>query len=236
MTMDMFVSSQAKTLFLEGFYRERANYANVRSEDIRAGGKATKARPHKEDELWWLANGPSMVQRWINWRESSDWEIWTTPDGKPAIELALTPTWAGVPVKMFLDRVFVLPTSVLVLTDLKSGARSPSSELQLSWYAAGVLSTYGIEIKYGSYWDARSGDMSPIKPLARINQPLIEYWLSKFLQAKASGIYLPQLSHLCRACGVNKYCAAYGGSLAPLSDPDYERAHATNEGENYAIQ
>lgn len=223
----MEVSSQAKALFLEGFYRERANYAGIRSEDIRAGGKATKARPNKEDELWWLANGPPMVQRWMDWRESSDWKIWTTPNGEPAIELELTPTWAGVPVRMFLDRVFVLPTNVLVVTDLKSGARSPSSELQLCWYAAGIQSVFDIEVRHGAYWNARTGDMSPIQRLARISQPLLEYWVSKFLEARGSEIFLPQPSNLCRACGVNRYCAAYGGKFAAM-DPDFERSFSNN--------
>lgn len=217
------VSSQAKGLFLEAFYLERVNYSGFRSEEIRAGGKVSRANPHKEDELWWLANGPQMVQRWISWRESSDWQVWRTPDGKPAIELALTPVWAGKPVKMFIDRVFELPTGCLVVTDLKSGARSPASDLQLAWYAAGVNSVYGIPISYGAYWDARKGEMSPIYSLKRITLPLIEYWLSKFIEARNGGIFLPHLTNLCRACGVNRYCAAYGGTNADR-DPDFGRS------------
>lgn len=227
----MDVSPKAQALFLEGFYRERAQFASHRGDQIRAGGKATKANPYKEDELWWLAHGPAMVQRWIEWRAASDWRIWWTPDKEPAIELELTPTWAGVPVRMFLDRVFVLPTNVLVVADIKSGARSPASDLQLAWYAAGILSVYGVHIQHGTYWDARSGDMSPIKPLARITQPLIEFWVSQFLSAKAAGIYLPHLTNMCRACGVNRFCAAYGGHLADR-DPDFVMTQGIGMGED----
>lgn len=219
----MDVSTQARALFLEGFYRERAAYADHKSEDIRAGGKVTKANPHKEDELWWLANGPAMVQRWMDWRESSDWQIWKTPDGKPAIELELRPIWAKTPVRMFIDRVFKLPTDVLVVTDLKSGARSPGSDFQLAWYAAGINAVYDIPVSYGCYWDARKGEMSPIFSLGRITLPLIEFWIDKFLLARENGIFIPHLSSMCRPCGVNRYCAAYGGKYSDR-DPDHKRA------------
>lgn len=228
--MDVEVSPHASSLFLQGFYAERAEHASIKSEDIRAGGKATKANPGKEDELWWLANGPPMVQRWINWRQSSDWQIWRTPDGKPAVELGLTPIWAGVPVKMFIDRVFKLPTGVLVVCDLKSGARSPDSDFQLAWYAAGVSAVYDIPIGYGCFWEARKGEMSPIFSLSRITRPLIEFWVDKFLLGKENGIFLPRLSNMCRPCGVNRYCAAYGGKHADR-DPDYQRAMAFAPGE-----
>lgn len=224
----MDVTPKARNLFLSAFYQERANYADHRSEDIRAGGKVTRANPHKEDELWWLANGPQMVQRWINWRAKSDWKIWRTPDHKLAIELELQPTWAGVPVRMFIDRVFVLPTGVLVVVDLKSGARSPQSDLQLAWYACGINTIYGIPVNHGAYWDARSGEMSPIGTLTNITVPLVETWVSRFVAAKQHNIYLPHLSQFCRACGVNRFCAAYGGRNAE-ADPDYPHMQPVTE-------
>jgi hypothetical protein len=214
----------ARSLFLAAFYTERAEYLGVRAADIRAGGKVSKTNPNKEDELWWLNNGPSMVQRWIDWRAESDWEIWVTPDGKPAIELELMPSWGGVPVKMFIDRVFVIPqTGALVVVDLKSGARSPDSELQLAWYAAGISSVYDVPVYLGAYWDARSGEMSGIKTLSRLTLPLLTFWVQKYVEARSAGIFLPNLTNMCRACGVNRYCAAYGGSKAEM-DPDFARS------------
>lgn len=221
-------SDKARSLFLQGFYAERAQYAQHHSQDIRAGGKATRANPDKEDELWWLSAGPEMVQRWMDWRTSSDWKIWRTPQDQPAIELELQPTWAGVPVRMFVDRVFVLPTGVLVVVDLKSGARSPQSDLQLAWYACGIKSVYNVDVSYGAYWDARKGLMSDISTLTNITVGLVEVWVSKFVQAKTHEIYLPNLSHFCRACGVNRYCAAFGGARASV-DPDYVISNITKE-------
>lgn len=216
----------AKSLFVEAFYKERANYAGFKAEEIRAGGKRTKANPDKEDELWWLAQGPAMVQRWIDWRKSSNWKIWTDPEGKPGIELELAPRWADIPIVMFIDRVFVIPESGrLVVVDLKTGARNPESALQLAWYAAGLRSVYGIPVELGSYWDARKGEMSPVETLTRLSLPLITYWVSKFHKARQEGIYLPRITDMCRACGVNKFCAAYGGKYADR-DPDFDRALA----------
>ena len=213
----------AKALFLEGFYVERANYAGFSSRDIRAGGKVSKANPNKEDELWWLANGPAMVQRWIDWRKQSDWEIWRTPDGKPGIELALEPMFGRHQVKMVIDRVFVTNTGARVVVDLKSGSRTPDSDLQLAFYAAGIQKIYDINVPYGAYWDARKGEMSQIQPIGRLTLPLITYWIDKYVEAKEHGVFLPHISNLCRACGVNRYCVAYGGKSADR-DPDIKRA------------
>lgn len=59
---------------------------------------------------WWKL-GPQLVQSYIDWRERSPWEIWTTPEGEPAIELDVSGVLPGCPVeiKAYLDRVFFDP-------------------------------------------------------------------------------------------------------------------------------
>lgn len=214
----------AEALFLEGFYQSRAEYGNVPAKDIRSAGRPTKDRPNGEDELWWLANGPAMVQRWIDWRKSSGWDVWKAPDGRPGIELELMPTFGDVPVKMFIDRIFVIPqTRNAVVVDLKSGKRTPASDLQLAFYAAGIKAEFGIDISYGAYWMARTGELTPIQSIARYSLPLLTYWVNKFVEARESGIYLPNLTELCRACGVNRYCYAFGGAKSD-KDPDSDAA------------
>lgn len=210
----------AKSLFLESFYAERAKYGDTPSHQIRGAGKPTKARPRGEDELWWMAEGPKMVQRWIDWRAANpDWQIWIAPDGQPGIELAIMPLFAGVGVKMIVDRVFLSPAGKIVVVDLKSGARSQTSDLQLGFYAAGIQKTYGVEVRSGAYWDARKGELSPVQNVSRITPGLMSVWIARFEWARANNIYLPNVSEKCRSCSMSRYCAAYGGSESHL-DPD----------------
>ena len=104
----------------------------------RVGGRATKANPNKEDATFWQTKGPEWVEAYIAWRkQNSNWKIWTAPDGNPAIELALTPVVAGVPVKMIIDRVFKV-NGELVIVDLKTSQNTPSSTLQLGFYKLGL--------------------------------------------------------------------------------------------------
>lgn len=216
--------TQAGALFLEGFYQSRADYGNVPANEIRSAGRPTKVNPRGEDELWWLTNGPQMVQRWIDWRQASGWEIWTAPDGRPGIELELMPVFGEVPVKMIIDRVFTIPeTRVPVVVDLKSGKRTPASDLQLAFYAAGIKAEFGISIEHGAYWMARTGELTPVQSIARYTVPLLTHWVRQFAFARSSGIYLPNITELCRACGVNRYCYAFGGSK---SDRDSDAEHA----------
>lgn len=222
----MAVAVDAKALFLEGFYQSRSEYGNVPAKDIRSAGRPTKALPNGEDELWWLANGPDMVQRWVDWRASNSWKIWTTPDNRPGIELELMPKFGDIPVKMFIDRIFVNPeTGVPIVVDLKSGRRTPASDLQLAFYAAGIKAQFGISVQHGAYWMARTGELTPVQSIARFSLPLLTHWVKKFVEARSSGVFIPNLSELCRACGVNRFCYAYGGNRSD-SDTDFEIATA----------
>ena len=76
----------------------------------RKAGRTTKANPDGEDETWWLEEGRRMLDSWVQFRTGQlGWSVWTTPDGKPAIEISMTPHMGDVPVQMGIDRVMVTP-------------------------------------------------------------------------------------------------------------------------------
>ena len=208
--------------FQQHFWKERGKYADTPTDQIRAGGKVSKAWPNKENEDWWLNHGPLMLERYETWRDESGYRIWVTPQGIPAIELELlADVGATLPVKMFIDRVFINPAGNLAIVDLKSGARSPGSDLQLGFYRVGILQTLGVRVDIGHYWDARKGELSETVSLTRYTPEIVGHWLRQYESAKNHGIYIPNLSERCRACGVRQYCAAYGGAKAHF-DPDYQ--------------
>ena len=174
--------------------------------NARVGGRATKANPNKEDVTFWQDAGPRWVQAYIDWRKANpDWKLWKTPQGTPAIELAMLPDFAGVPVKMILDRVFEV-NGELVIVDLKTSQQTPSNTLQLGFYKVGMLKTFGIDVKWGTYWMARQHGVSPLVNLDTYTEEKLEYLVSGFDKARKSGIFLPNTNNCQYKCGLTDYC------------------------------
>jgi hypothetical protein len=173
--------------------------------NARVGGRATKAHPNKEDADFWVRTGPEWVKGYIEWRQNNpDWKIWTTPQGAPAIELGLTPEFAGVPVKMVIDRVFEV-NGELVVVDLKTSQQTPSSSLQLGFYKVGIEQVLGVEVKWGNYWMARQSGTGSMIDLSNYTLDTIEYLVKGFDKARKSEIFLPNLNN-CNRCGLTEFC------------------------------
>jgi hypothetical protein len=175
-------------------------------DNARVGGRATKANPNKEDQTFWKSAGPKWVQGYIAWRElNKNWKIWVAPDGNPAIELALTPVVAGVPVKMIIDRVFDVDGQ-LVICDLKTSQQTPSSTLQLGFYKLGLEQTFGIEIKWGNYYMARGNSTSEMVDLSGYTYDKMEYLIKQFDMARKTGVFLPNTNNCQYMCGLTEFC------------------------------
>ena len=174
--------------------------------DWKAAGRATKANPNKEDGNWWTQAGSDMVDSWIAWRNGSHpWVLWEPTPGQPAIELGLTPIWNDVPVQMHIDRVMVNPDGELVVLDIKTGARTPSSDMQLAFYAAGIEEIFGIRPRYGAYWMGRSGAVNELIDLDHLPKEAIIDIVTKFDSARKQELFLPNFSH-CVMCSVVDKC------------------------------
>lgn len=206
--------------FLEEIQADVAK-SGVQPAGFRAGGRISKAYPNKEDATWWQANGPQMVDSWIEWRAGlQNWHIWETPAGEPAIELQLNGTIGGVPVKAFLDRIFIdVGTGELNLVDLKTGSREPDNPLQLGFYKVLVEKCIGVEVNTGYYWMSRKGGLGAPHDLTRFNEHLIGSMLQQFETAVNNEVFIPHLSSSCNTCGVNRACYAFGGAESQQSDP-----------------
>lgn len=241
----------AKKLFDQAFNDELLTQieANPNMREWSAAGRGrTKSNPAGEDGTWWRAHGPDMVQAWIDWRFESGWQTWTTPEGNPAIELGiiaqcpnprpgddLNLSGGHIPVKIIIDRVMVIPqTKELCILDLKSGARTPNSDLQLAFYRYGLMQEFGIDVRLGCYWMARKGTITEPQDLQRYQPDMMETWFRRFVKARELEIFLPHPSTTCRGCSVRDYCAAYGGSKSQSDPdhPDYQPETTTGEAED----
>lgn len=180
----------------------------------------TKGNPDGEDYKWWFENGSQMLESWIAWRKAVGWEIWRAPDGRPAIELDFNIQIAGVPTKMSIDRVFVRPDGDLVILDLKTGKRTPNSDLQLAVYAAGIDLVYGVRPKWGAYWMARKAGTENITDLDTYPTHQVEKLIAGFDKARKSGVFLPNHGH-CHMCSAREFCEWYPSADATKKIPIY---------------
>ena len=172
----------------------------------------------------WRVMGLNHVQAWIDWRQRSGWEIWTTPDGEPAIELDISGFLPGCPVeiKAYLDRIMFDPLfKKLWIVDLKTGKKAPASAAQFGVYRALIKEKYGVDIFDGLAFMNRAGtpgkpwDLTEYTPEA-VGKVFGETW--KQIQAgefPATGI----ANRGCYLCDVSAACYAKGGPLSAQFDP-----------------
>ena len=180
--------------------------------------------PDRKDEKWWREVGPLMLFNWTTWRLTSPWEIaWFEagdPDIEPpfpGIEVPFEVEVGGVPVRGYIDRVFVQNTpegpEYLVL-DLKSG-REPDSTAQLGVYRVGLLRQYGIDPRYGTFWLGGTGQSSAFTDLrAKWPEARVDHRYEKARAVQLAGAFVHKPSNLCGSCSVRDYCPEFGGEKA----------------------
>lgn len=188
----------------------RQTLARLEEYPTKAGGRATKEFPNKEDKSYWDAKGAEMVDKYLTWRDittTAGWS-WLEIDGKPAIEVPVEARLEGTLVKGYIDRVMVSPEGEVVVMDLKSSQREPQS-LQLDVYRYLLQENYGITATHGMYYMFRKGTTTERKELGVSNQWLAHYFgtAARGIQA---GIFLPNVGMLCGTCGVREYCSVFG--------------------------
>ena len=212
------VTPTAQELFVHSWEQEvaarREQSPNYDVADYVKTGRASAAYGGKRNLDWWMDNGPGMVQAWIDWRESSGWHLWETPDGTPAVEVELLIELpGGYPVKMFIDRVMVTPAGQIVVLDIKTG-RIPETSEQLGLYAYGLAQEFGEQYKptWGYFWHPDKGHGSPQS---------IEMYTGEYLAEQArmavaginAGCFMAKPQNNCANwCGVAKFCTAVGGT------------------------
>jgi hypothetical protein len=171
----------------------------------------------------WNAIGPEMVRAYIAWRKRMPYELWTTPDGLPAIELDVSGRLPGcdMEIKGFLDRVFIDPNlKSMWVVDIKSGKTKPKGPLQFGTYGALLTVKYGITPHSGAAWMGRDGVLGTPYSLAKYTPTYVGKLLGHTERAVKAGAFAPS-GNGCFLCDVSSACYAQDGPLAAKYDPDH---------------
>lgn len=217
--LDVTPNATAAELFIKAWNDEvekrLKDSPNYRIEDYTATGRAAAQYGGRQNIDWWMDNGPGMVQSWIEWRESSGFSLWETPDGKPAVEVSLKPVLPnGVPVLQFIDRIMVSPAGQLTVVDLKTG-RTPETAEQLGLYAWAIGEMWGEMFKpdWGYFWSPSKGHGTP-QDLSMYTAEYFTDLSDGVIAGVSAGSFLAKPANGCaRWCGVSQFCPAVGGTL-----------------------
>lgn len=178
-------------------------------------GRSSKAYPGKEDKSWWFDRGPEFVASWVQWRDASPLEIWTTPDGKPGIEVETYATRGTLALKSAIDRVMVNEEGDLFIIDIKSGSQTPAWPRQMALNNLGLEAEYGVRARYAGFWNARKGTVDPWYDLRIYDADWLWRQVEIAREIRDRGLFAAQPTNLCNsACGVARYCRAVGGPLS----------------------
>lgn len=181
-------------------------------------------RSNSEPIEVWNQMGPEFVQSYIDWRQRSPYEIWTTPDGVPAIELDVSGVLPGCPVEIkgALDRVMHDPVfDQLIIVDIKTSKRPPKTPDQFGVYAALLEAKYGVRARLGAPFMNRRAALGAPYELASYTADMVgamfgEAWKQILAgDFPATGIE----TNDCFLCDTSSSCFAKGGPLAAQFDP-----------------
>jgi putative RecB family exonuclease len=184
--------------------------------------------PSEPIEVWNM-NGPAFVQAWIDWRERSPYELWTTPDGQPAIELDVSGRLPGCPVEIkgYVDRIFRDPVfDKLIIVDLKTGKRPPKGPEQFAVYGALVKAKYGVQADLGVPFMNRKATLGKPYELAEFTPEAVGKVFGETWDKIQAGEFPANgFPGACFVCDLGASCFVNNGPLAHLHDPD----HPANE-------
>jgi RecB family exonuclease len=174
----------------------------------RKAGKPTKANPNGEDKDWWAVAGLEMTKAYYDWRIAHpNLVVWETPQGVPAIELAVNITLPdGTMFKGFIDRIFQdFDSGELMVVDTKSGKTTPPP-IQLAMYRMAIEQTFGFGPRYGAYWMGRQGTLDTVHDLDKYPPKMVSRWLRDTRKMIDLGLFVPHVSRDCGWCGIREHC------------------------------
>lgn len=158
---------------------------------------------------WWVAHGTKYFNQYVEWRESSKWDLvethWAGQFVPKAIELPLEIEIDGVKVVGQVDRIFRMDNGQLVLVDIKTGARMwPSDQLQT--YAE-ILSRQDLSVDFVAYYDARKAKVTPLD--LTVGHPGLDHKVERIWAGIRNEEFEPTPGRHCNYCSQRFNCDTF---------------------------
>lgn len=197
--------------YLEAAIKDEEESTGIERDKFKVSGRPTKDKPNKEDVTHWReVLGPDLCQRYIKWRDNSDWviaqDLPQDPNGNTTgIEYEVAYRVGQVEEKGFIDRVVYDENGNIGVVDIKTWSRKRVTA-QLPGYIVG-LQKRGVPASWGSYYEARKGKDTGIQFYLGWDEHRLAGLYEQAAVMEAMGFYLPKPSDECASfCSVADHC------------------------------
>ncbi|MEU3351279.1 PD-(D/E)XK nuclease family protein [Streptomyces sp. NPDC037389] len=150
--------------------------------------------------------GQEQTAHYVAWSREHQPEIWVTPSGQPALELAFQVELGGVRVRGFIDQVTVETDGTLRIRDLKTG--STKSRFQLETYGVAVERAYDVPVGCGDWYLAKGGRLSRPVALDGVTEESVGERFAAMDAGVKRGDFPARPGFSCRFCDVSHACSA----------------------------
>jgi len=154
--------------------------------------------------------GREQVRDYIAAMPGSPFTVWEVMPDYLAVELPFELQLGEVLVKGFIDQVLEDAEGRLLVRDLKTGTKLPSTPLQLGVYALAVEDAYGVRPTHGDFYMFKNGGPTTAYDLAEFTRERVTRWFYDMDRAESAGVYLASPGDSCRVCSVYQWCDAVG--------------------------
>ncbi|WP_344580523.1 PD-(D/E)XK nuclease family protein [Nonomuraea roseoviolacea] len=130
--------------------------------------------------------------------------------GEPSTEVPFTLDLDGVRVIGSIDLILADRHGRLLVRDIKTGSRLPTSPIQLAVYAVAVEDLLGDRPFWGDYFMCKNNAPTDPIPLRNFTREDVARWFVQMDRSEKAGNYLPNPGDRCKTCGVRRYCSVMG--------------------------
>lgn len=186
-------------------------------------------RDAQPDEKWWvktpnvktvgrdielrLEHGLKQATAYQEMCETSDWIPWTTPEGKPAVEVPFRVRFGAVEILGYVDLIKEWPDGLLTLEDTKTGNKDNVNNRQLGLYTYAMNLIYGLDIVKAEYWYTKLGASGGYVAVGDNSRYTLEYLSDQYTKLDygiGNRLFLANPGKQCGMCSVLPFCREMG--------------------------
>lgn len=155
----------------------------------------------EEDYEWWALRGDELFDRYVAWRELTNWEVVGVEE-----EFSVQPEGLSLPFVGYIDRRFRMSTGHIVVVDIKTGLRVPKDRTQLNEYVA-ASRINGHQADATAFYDARWGSSTGLAwPIDWDEMKLVSHVAPVEKAILAEEFPATPSAQKCQYCPVRQHC------------------------------